>query len=231
VFVQDDWDLLYKVAPVCSKILLHSESPGLGKSTFFRWLCEQKKNQGYIVPLTEETPKQELQGFWTRKSDGSFGFHHGPGTLAWSEGKPILFDEIHRLNGEIEAYLHSYLDDTWMAEMTLPTGETVKPREGFMCLATMNGSFEDLDDALLDRFPVRFSFTTPDPKAILALPDDLQNAAKSSVMHRDVNQRVGLRKWFAYDRLRSRVDKQTAGKAIFGNRWEAVLDSLDICST
>ena len=65
------------------------------------------------------------------------------------KGCPLVLDEIHKAGGELDAPLQSVLDDQAICKLNLDNGETVTPTEGYRVIATMNGSPDQLAEAVL----------------------------------------------------------------------------------
>ena len=219
-----EWELIEQIGEHADKILIRGK-PALGKSYMARLIAKKANKKLYIVPLTNDTPVAELRGHYLPVANGGHTWHDGPITKAWREGAVLLLDEIDQCAGDVEVFLHSALDDPGMAEITLPNNETIKPKKGFQCIATMNGDFNDLNEALASRFPVKITVNEPNPEAINCLPDDLKKPAMGTVTL-DGDRRKDLRQWFAFADLRKKVDKESAAKAVFQHQWEEVINSL-----
>lgn len=84
----------------------------------------------------------------------------------------------------------------------------------------------ELPDALLDRFPVRIRINEPHPDALSLLSQDLRGIA--SRLADGGSERVSLRSFFAFDKLRSSLGIEEASAIIFGNRSQSILDALRI---
>ena len=84
----------------------------------------------------------------------------------------------------------------------------------------------ELPDALLDRFPVRIRINEPHPNALSLLSEDLRGIA--SRLADAGSQRVSLRSFFAFDKLRSSLGLEEASVIIFGDRAESIRDAIRI---
>jgi MoxR-like ATPase len=160
----------------------------------------------------------------------------GPGIRAWREGARFVINEIDKASDDALSLLFAVLDDPEFAELTLPTGEVVRPTEGFHVVATMNGVPSDLPAALQDRFPVTIQVVDVNPEAIKALPSDLQVAARESALVDNEDRRLSIRMWAEFGSLRTKLDKRyrtkgkgsaVAAQAIFGARWKEALRAID----
>jgi len=123
--------------------------PGTAKSSGpGAWWPEKQVER---VALTEDSAPEDLMGYYTLKGMDT-QYAEGPATRALRHGRPLVLDEIDRTSSSIVSLLHALLDDVKIAEVTLPTGETIRPNDGYAVIATTNQSPQALHDALLDRF-------------------------------------------------------------------------------
>ena len=220
------WDLVEKVVGNADRVLLWGVS-GTGKS----WAARRgnlRDRKVYSVSLTDDTPAAELRGHYGLV-DGNYKWLDGPCVMAWREGCRLVLNELEKASGDAQTFLLGALDDLEIAQQTLPTGETIKPNNGFHVVATMNGHpDQDLNPALRDRFPVCIHINEVAPEAILALPNDLQKIAVNSGIVKEEQRRISIRSWNEFGRLRETVGAELASQVIFGDRWRTVLDSLKI---
>lgn len=219
------WDLVEEVFGKVRLVLLYGP-PGTGKTTAGNFLAVESPDDVLNITLTEETPSAELRGHFIPKG-GEFIWKDGPALTAFREGRRLVLNEIDKASGDALQFCHGLLDDPGMAKMTLPTGETVYPHEGFNVVATMNGDPMDLPDALRDRFTVRFNIMTPHPDAIASLPSDLRKAAAKGISL-DHERSVSMRGWKVFAELREKVGEGIAARAVFGDRAETILNSVKI---
>ena len=227
----DIWAFTEAVLTHSRRTLLYGP-PGTGKTTAGYNLAAKLKRFVSGLTLTEEMPAAELRGHFVPKGEGSMEFvwHHGPGMKCWLKGGILILNEINEASGDMLTFLHGLLDDASIARMTLPSGEEVEADKNFRCIATMNGVPEDLPEALRSRFPARIEILTPHPDAIKTLSEDLREAATGTAAHADPERRLDLRKWKAFDEMRTPLGAQAAAFAVFGKRSVEVLDSLTIAS-
>lgn len=199
--------------------------PGTGKS-----FAAQGDDPSGVrnITITPETPAAELRGHYLPRG-GEFVWQDGPVVAAMRCGGRVVLNEIDHAGGDTLSFLLAALDNRESCRITLPSGDTVTPAPGFHCVATMNGRPEDLIPALRDRFSAAVEILEPHPDAIDALPDDLRNAARGTVSATG-DDRITLRSWLAFARLRPMVGADTAAAAVFGTNWKSVLDSLTVAS-
>ena len=220
------WDLVNSVLAYSRTSLLYGPS-GTGKS-FVAHSADLGGRNLYSTTLTPETPAAELRGHYVPMGN-EFKWQDGPAISAWRYGGRLVINEIDHAGGDALSFLLNCLDSPETACLTLPSGEMVRPHPQFQCVATTNGiPDQDLPPALRDRFPVCIEVNVAHPNGIAKLPQDLQPAAKGSVVASDPARRLTLRAWFAFASLRSKIGAEMAAQAVFQNRAKDVLDALRI---
>jgi MoxR-like ATPase len=192
---------------------------GTGKTTL-----GQSADDCYAISLTDDMPAAELRGHYIPEGN-RFVWHDGPAILAWREGKRLVLNELDKASGDVLALLQVILDDPKVAKLTLPTGETIRPAEGFHSVATMNGAPADLPDALVDRFPSRINVDEANPDSIKGLT--LRQTVIDTI-HMDDERKVSTRQARAFDELTALVGQDLAARAVFGDRAKDILTSLKI---
>jgi len=221
---QSIWDLVEKVIEHSRTTLLYG-LPGTGKS-FAAHNAGLDGRQLYSVTLTPDTPAAELRGHYVPQGN-QFVWQDGPAIKAWRSGGRLVVNEIDHAGGDALSFLLNCLDSPETACLTLPTGEMVKPHHQFTAVATMNGNpDQDLPPALRDRFPVAIEITEAHPDGIASLPQDLQKAAKGSVVASDPERRLTLRAWNAFASLRNKIGAEAAAQACFASRSADILAAL-----
>jgi MoxR-like ATPase len=219
------WDLVAGVLNHSRTTLLYGPS-GTGKS-FAAQTAELCGRKLYSVTLTPETPAAELRGHYIPVGN-EFKWQDGLAIRAWREGARLVINEIDHAGGDVLSFLLNCLDSDSTACLTLPTGELVMPHPHFQAVGTMNGDPDDLPTALRDRFPVRIEIKEAHPLGIASLPQDLQAAARGSVVATDPARRLTLRAWMAFASLRDILGPEHAAEAVFNKRAKDVLDALKI---
>ena len=220
----NSWEVAEAVVAVNDGNSLLYGPPGTGKSYAAQHRCSDVRN----ITITPETPAAELRGHYHPRG-GEFVWQDGPVVSAMRAGSRVVLNEIDHAGGDTLSFLLAALDNPESCRITLPSGETVRPAPGFNVVATMNGRPEDLIPALRDRFAAAVEISEPHPAAIDALPADLRNAARGTVTATG-DDKVTLRSWLCFARLRPRVGNEHAAAAVFGANWRAVLDSLAVAS-
>lgn len=221
----EEWEYVQACLGHADRVLLYGP-PGTGKTTIANRFGKPEKV--FNVYLTEDTPAAELRGHFVPKG-GEWLWMHGPAIRAWLEGARLVLNEINNASGDALDLLLAITDDHDLAALTLPTGETVRPADGFQVVATMNGEPEDLPEALQDRFAVSFRIDRAHPDALKALPPDIQALARARA---DEPQGApSVRSWNAFRALRDAVGPEVAAVAVFGPaEAQAVLDALALRS-
>lgn len=137
----------------------------------------------FSVTLTAEQSAASLLGHFVPRN-GEFVWNAGPMQQAWESGGLLIVNEIDHASEDVSNLMHAILDNPEVATISLPAHDengatvTIRPGEGFRCIATMNGFPEDLAPAVLDRFSVRIAVWEPSEKMYGALTDDLAEVCR-----------------------------------------------------
>ncbi len=143
---------------------------GNGKTFSVEQACAQLKRELIRVNITIETDEDDLIGGF-RLVDGNTAWHNGPVIEALERGAILLLDEIDLASNKILC-LQSILEGKGVFLKKI--GRWVKPAAGFNVIATANTKGKGSDDgrfigtnvlneAFLERFPVTFEQTYPNP--------------------------------------------------------------------
>lgn len=222
----DCWQRFELAAPHMEKILLHGP-PGTGKTWQAIRVGVPSGRKVYAVTLTSETPAAELRGHFVPKGN-VFSWMDGPAIKAWREGARLVLNEIDHASEDTLSFLLALLDEPGSARITLPSGETVTPAEGFSVFGTMNRKPESLPSPLRDRFPVALLIDQVHPGAYEALPQDLRNPAKEMGKVPEETRRISVRSWNAFARLREKATHEQAARIVFGERAGDVIAALKL---
>lgn len=224
--LKDCWGLLAKVIPFTERILLHGIA-GTGKTYQANTLGLKEEQGTYSITLTADSTASELMGHYVATDSGGFEWLDGVGIRAWKEGARLVINEIDHAGVDVMTFLHALLDDPKFAKFTLPNREkeTVRPDKNFQIVATMNGTPDELPEALMDRFPVKLEIDTVHPDAIATLPEKL------SAVYFDQRDSQGfsIRKWSALQSLLDNSIKlEDAINVVFPNDSYAVAEAMGI---
>ncbi len=224
------WQTVESVLEIARELLLHGP-PGTGKSHAGNSQAGLNGRKLFSITLTWDMPAAELRGhLWpvSGEKGTEFVWKDGPAISAWRCGGRLVINELQKAGPDMVAFLLGCLDNPETARMTLPTGETVRPHPQFQVVGTMNGSPDELDSALRDRFPACIEITAPHPAGIARLPYDLQAAARGSVCAAEEDRRLSLRSWLAFADYREKLGEETAAFVVFGARAQDIINSLKI---
>ncbi len=205
-----------------NRIILYGPT-GTGKTTFAIKEAGSGKNV-HPITVTEDMSVAELIGHWVPKGN-EFIWHDGPAIRAWRDGGVFVLNEIDLASGSVLTELMSILDDLEIAMLELPNNEVVRPEKGFLCVATMNGSIDNLPPPLRDRFDISLKISEPHPEALKTLPRDLREIARNS--YSDEDNIIPFRRFRAYNALRIQgFTEVDAARMSFGEDYEDILNSI-----
>lgn len=203
--------------------------PSSGKSYLGQRVLRPSQNTAYTTTLTPDQPSSDLLGFYMVKGHDMV-WHDGVAARAWREGNRLVLNEVDQRSPEVETLLHVILDDPATTQLTLPTGETIRPQPGFQAVATMNGNPAEMPEALRSRFTVQIHMTTVNPAALMAIPVEYRMAVKRAAEVTDSARRITLRVWLEFFKLRPIVGDEVAAKACFGIRGPEILATLKLAT-
>lgn len=208
-----DWPFVERVlsSPLV-RTLFAWGPPGTGKT--YAALRFGVRGAVYPITLTEDTPTAELRGFY-RPVGPDLVWGDGPVVRAMREGARLVLNELTHASPEVFSFLHPILEHVETACVTLPTGEVVRPADGFQVVATSNHPPEDLPFALRDRFDCVLEIQDPHPEALARLSPALRRAAERSI-HLEGERCIGLRGWLSVQRLEPVLGQLDACRAVFG---------------
>lgn len=210
------------------RVVLIWGPPGVGKT--YTAQHESLTSGGVVsVTLTPETPASELRGFYVPKG-GEFVWQDGPVVMALRRGARLIINEISHASSDVLALLYPLLESTSTAGVPLPSGEVVKPAEGFQAVITDNHSPAQLPEALQDRADAICHITELHPDALARIAPEYREAA-IQLAKPDVpfDRRVSVRGWLRLSEALRRVETEEAFALVFGPERGAMLrDALAI---
>ncbi|MEM7410155.1 MAG: AAA family ATPase [Myxococcota bacterium] len=219
------WELVERVLQ-CSafRVIFLFGPPGIGK-TWCAMHQHGNPNGVLAVTLTEDTPAMELRGHYVQNEQGMV-WQDGNFVRALRRGATLVVNEASHAAEDVRTFLYPVLESPETAEMTLPTGEVIKPAPGFRCVLTDNLSPEELPEALRSRIQARLHIRKPHPAALARLSPDLRAAAEVG-FDLEEERRISLREWLALEEARPLLGLQDAAVAVFGDeRGPQLLDAL-----
>lgn len=141
-----------------------------------------------VATPTPEMPAAELRGFYVMRA-GNYDWVDGPVTDALrTPNCRLVLNDIHNASGDVEAFLLGIMEDPKFVRVRLPNREIVRPAEGFRVVATMNGSWQTLSDALKSRFPIRISVGQPNPEMLASFEPEIRNLIENTSNLRDAQR-------------------------------------------
>lgn len=168
--------------------------PGIGK-TYSAYHHGRLGNRFYAITITEETSAAEVRGHFILKGNEAV-WHDGPFVMAMRVGARLVVNEISNANSDVLAIMMPIFESPKTAELTLPTGETLRPAPGFHVVITDNRGIDELPDALDDRVGSVFWVNQPHPDALMELHPDLRELAIATAALDD-ERRISLRGWLS----------------------------------
>jgi len=203
--------------------------PGTGKTEAANGAATFTNRERFNVTIDGAMQYTDIVGrYGLVASNGgtSTVWQDGP-ALRWLRTKHsvLIINEIDQYGPDLIGVIHALTEDE--PRIILPTGETVTATGGQICVATMNPHPDEaLTEAIRSRFPVRIRIDKVNPKAIMALPEDLRDIAPSMVTSPRIEERIDLRTWFAFAALRTNCSEETAALACFGRRSDELLNAI-----
>lgn len=212
-------------------ILLFGRQPGTGKTSWPLIVAEELGIPVFACNATEESTAAEPRGHFIHMGNEGFRFILGQNTLAMTTPGLFLINEIDHSSPDLMSYWHAALDDPDRAMVPLPDGKgtIIRPAEGYRVVATMNGDLSDLPEPIRDRFQIKLHITEANPAAIEALPPEYRGLVKKGKKDpTKVDPDYSLRTPFALMRAAKTMGELAAVQAIYGNRWEEVLNAIEL---
>ena len=137
---------------------------GTGKTTLVRDFAKSKNANLESINFSLRTRESHLVGTKTL-TEGTVGFDEGLLIKSMREGSILYLDEINAAEADVLLRLDEALDDRRQIVLKESTGETVKAKEGWFVIATINPlthvGTKELPPQLLSRFPIRIRLEYP----------------------------------------------------------------------
>ena len=207
------WAFIQRVLVNSNRVLLWG-GPSTGK-TYSACRVGTDEEGFYAVTLTPETPAAELRGSWMPKGT-EFVWNDGVIIKAMREGKRLVINEISHASHDVLALLYPVLENEETAALTLPTGETIYPSDGFSVVCTDNAPPKHLPEALLSRFKAKIHVTYPHPDALKLIPEEMREAVIATLELED-DRATTLREWLSLLDLVEKIGAKDAYDAVFGS--------------
>ena len=224
---RSDWQLyLLALATEVARTIFVYGGPGIGK-THTAYHHGRVQDGFYAVTITDETTAAELRGHFIFKG-GDALWHDGPFIRAMREGKRLVVNEIVNASADVLALMMPLFESFETAELTLPSGETIRPSPGFHIVATANEPPDRLPEPLRDRFVCTIRLKEPHPDALAGLEDWLREAAQD-IAAIDDERGISARGWQNLQALLPTFGLLDACRLAFGpDRGPLLHDALQL---
>ena len=137
---------------------------GTGKTTLVRDFAKSKNVNLESINFSLRTRESHLVGTKTL-TEGTVGFDEGLLIKSMREGSILYLDEINAAEADVLLRLDEALDDRRQIVLKESTGETIKAKDGWFVIATINPlthvGTKELPPQLLSRFPIRIRLEYP----------------------------------------------------------------------
>jgi len=209
---------------------------GTGKTSLVRDFAMNKNMKLESINFSLRTRESHLIGTKTL-TDGTVNFEEGLLIKSMKEGSMLYLDEINAAEADVLLRLDEALDDRRQIILKESTGETVKAKDGWFVIATINplthSGTKELPPQLLSRFPVRISLEYPaenieleivkrhvsgnhDSEIIQAIK--LANILRQAAAVEELFYSPSLRETIAFGKLLEEgMSPKESAKIVFGN--------------
>jgi len=219
-----------KVIPnFAHRILLYGPA-GTGKSA---WAARVLGKCCERVTLHQQMPPEDLIGSMGLRATDAGGtetvWQDGPAVRAMRRGCALILDEIDQFSPELRCALHAICDDWSQCQLTLVTGEVVKPKRGFCVIGTTNALPASLPEALLSRFDLSMAAREPAKGIVDSLPQGVSALLQRAYSRQAIAEwtpPVSVRSILAMQRIASVVGLETAAELVFGDAAIDLLSSI-----
>lgn len=145
---------------------------GTGKTTLVRDFAKSKNINLESINFSLRTRESHLVGTKTLY-EGNVGFEEGLLVKSMREGDILYLDEINAAEADVLLRLDEALDDRRQIVLKESTGETIKAKDGWFVIATINplthSGTKELPPQIVSRFPVRIRLEYPPEKIELQI--------------------------------------------------------------
>lgn len=163
--------------------------PGTGKTA----VADAAFPDLILVQCHGDMTVAHLVGSHQPTKDGGWRWEFGPLAVAALEGRPVLFDEVHKMPDEVGAVLHGLMDGRRVLVIDdRPDLDPIIAADGFYVIGAYNPETlggKGLTEALLSRFSVQIEVTTDHaaarslgvPEGFVTIAENLTTRAREAV--------------------------------------------------
>ena len=209
---------------------------GTGKTTLVREYAIRKSKNLQSINFSLRTRESHLIGTKSL-TDGNIGFDEGILVKSMKEGNILYLDEINAAEADVLLRLDEALDDRRQLILKESSGETIKAKDSWFVISTINPlthvGTKELPPQILSRFPVRVRLDYPPEdieyqiiKRHVKNPNEaevlqgikLANVLRQASAVEELYYSPSIRETIAFAKLiEGGVSAKQAAKTVFGN--------------
>ena len=209
---------------------------GTGKTTLVREYAMRKSKNLQSINFSLRTRESHLVGTKSL-TDGNIGFDEGILVKSMKEGNILYLDEINAAEADVLLRLDEALDDRRQLILKESGGETIKAKDSWFVVSTINPlthvGTKELPPQILSRFPVRVRLDYPPEdieyqiiKRHVKNPNEaevlqgikLANVLRQASAVEELYYSPSIRETIAFAKLiEGGVSAKQAAKTVFGN--------------
>ena len=209
---------------------------GTGKTTLVREYAMRKSKNLQSINFSLRTRESHLVGTKSL-TDGNIGFDEGILVKSMKEGNILYLDEINAAEADVLLRLDEALDDRRQLILKESSGETIKAKDSWFVVSTINPlthvGTKQLPPQILSRFPVRVRLDYPPEdieyqiiKRHVKNPNEaevlqgikLANVLRQASAVEELYYSPSIRETIAFAKLiEGGVSAKQAAKTVFGN--------------
>ena len=160
---------------------------GTGKTSLVREYAKQKSKELESINFSLRTRESHLIGT-KNLIDGNTGFDEGILVKSMKEGNILYLDEINAAEADVLLRLDEALDDRRQIVLKESDGKTIKAKDTWFVVATINPlthvGTKELPPQLLSRFPIRIKLDyPPEDVEYKIIKKYVKNPNESDVLH------------------------------------------------